>query len=488
MSSHPNRKANKAAHKKQPPKPTPPKAKSLGAKVIEGVGASLGNLVGLKDVGRSAGSWLSKVVGLGAYKLHQNSFTKSSDDVPQFEFGADGSVTITHREFVRDIVGSTAFSYFTLDICPSNIVALPWLCVVAQLFGQYEFLGFLACYVPTSGDAIASTNNALGSMITATEYDVSRRAFSTKAEMEQSTFVTSDKPSEPQIHPVECNPHRDTVNARYMDGVFRTRAAATDAIATSALTFTDPGQNLRCTGRLQVATTGQQAATTIGELWFTYKVKFMKPRGLPPGAEGGLFHAAQGLSSLASGDAQFADAIVCSDSTAMAAGIGLSSDGTTITFYGERPGTLVRVTLAAIVTSGNGDYTFGTVTPTSMSAFIDNFSTGTGGDSGPFLIDQTTVTSTRRCLYYGAFEVTSSVYTVPAKLVFGNPTISGGATYKFDLRVHREPAWYPINTALSMEREVQLHQVIDSYLSQRAKSNAHELDEKYVVIPKTVQA
>lgn len=473
---------SKAQSKQRPKKKMPHKApKAPLARLVEGVGASLGSLVGMKDLGRDAGSWLARATGLGSYTLHQNTFTKSSANVPQFEFAPDGSVIITHREFVRDIVGSTAFSYFTVDICPTNLAAFPWLSIESRGFEQYEFLGLLACYVPTSGDAIASTNNTLGTLIMATEYDVSRPPFQTKSEMEQYMFVTSGTPADGQIHPVECNPKRDTLNARYMDGTFRTQAAAIDSTAQSA-TERDVERNLRCTGRLQVATTGQQAATTIGELWWTYRVKLSKPRGVQPGSEGGILHATNALTPIANGSTQFANATVYDDSTSPAQGIGIASDRSTITFYGERPGTLIRVRLAAQLASGSGTYAFGAVTLNSSLTYLSTLFTGTNSLVQTYLIDSSNTTNPVRVVYETCFRVESTAYTLLPSMSFANPTITGGATYNWDLRVTREPYWMAnaLPTALTVSREEEIQQVVRAML--RAQIEEQDEEEKHVVV------
>jgi hypothetical protein len=447
------------------------------ARLVEGVGSSLGSLVGMKDLGRDAGSWLARVTGLGKYTLHQNSFTKSSDSVPQFEFAPDGSVIVTHREFVRDITGSPTFEYKTFDICPTESAAFPWLSVMAQAYEQYEFLGLLACYVPTSGDAIASTNNALGTVMIATEYDVSRKPFHTKSEMEQYMFVTSEKPSKSQIHPVECNPNRDVLNARYMDGPFRTQAAAIDSTAASAGS-NDIARNLRCTGRLQIATTGQQAVTTVGELWWTYKVKLSKPRGLPPGAEGGNLHATQGATPIVSGEAQFAGAIVVDDSTSPARGIGVTSD--TITLYGERPGTLIDIVLMADGVTGSGTYTFGSTTLTSCTAVAAYFNNGidNSGAVSYMRIDQSTVAGTTQCVYIATYQVSTESYVTPAKIVFSAPTITSTLAAQWNLRVQRRPAvGANIYHALTMSREEEMLLVVKRLMA----THNDEQEEKYVV-------
>jgi len=469
------------AQSKNPRKPKTKKTQSrpLAAQVAQAVGGALGSLVGMKDAGRDAGSWLANVTGLGDYKVSQNSFMKSSASVPQFEYNADGSIIVTHREFVREIVGSTTFNTQTFDVCPTVDNAFPWLRIIAQAYEQYEFLGLLACYVPTSGSAIASTNNALGSVIMATEYDVSRPVFASKAEMEQSMFVTSDKPSEHQIHPIECNPKRDTINARYLDGPFRASAAPVGAVSASAQ-IADVERNLRCTGRLQVSTSGMQAAVTVGDLWWAIKVKFSKPRGLPPGALGGYFKASSGALSLATGDSTFRYQNIWNFSTSGANSIGFPVGTTnTLTFDGLRPGTVVEIIYYALRTAGAGVFSGGSLTPTSLTPLAD-MNPNASGASYTY-----TFTDANQYVQRLSYVVDETAYTAPPKIVYGNPGITGGSTWSWDLEVHVRPR---LNLVPSVALTAGINTQVEQLQQQiNALTTAlHEDEEKYVSSPNPV--
>lgn len=439
-------------------------SKSLATKVAETIGGGIGSLVGLKDLGRDAGSWLTKVTGLGDYKLHSNSFMKSSAGVPTFDFQPDGSVIVTHKEYVRDIVGSVDFGYRTYDICPTNLLLFQWLASIGMAFDQYEFLGLLACYVPISGDAVASTNNTLGSVIMATEYDVSRPVFQSKSEMEQYMFVTSSKPDKEQIHPIECNPNRDTLNARYMDSIYRTQAAAIDSTAGSVST-SDVERNLRCMGRLQIATQGMQAVVPVGELWLTFRVKLAKPRGVAPGAQGGFFHATGGFTKLTTGSTLFAGATVLSDSTFGANGVGIAPGNTTLTFNGLRPGSVVHIEYSAKYESGSGvTMTFGAITATGVSAFNDWYNTGAGSGSLNFNIDSANATTTNYC-YNNTFQINDGADLTGAQVVYANPTIAGSsALISWDLKIFVRPRRFPGNTTYPTPLGLTQGEVLQNYM------------------------
>lgn len=236
------------------------------------VGSMLGSLVGMPEIGGAAGDLFSSITGLGKYTVKHNTIATDSQ-APTFQFDADGSIVVAHSELVSDVAGSVAFTNVTYDLDPTNRSTFPWLWSIVQNFEQYEPLGVVFFYKPTSGSAIASTNNALGTVVIATQYDVSQPDFSTKQQAESYEYSTSCTSSVSMIHPIECNPREDTVNLRYVrSGFVNTNSNSPNSVA----------GNLQLMGRTQVITVGQQAATTIGELWVSYKFRLVKPRGLPP--------------------------------------------------------------------------------------------------------------------------------------------------------------------------------------------------------------
>jgi len=408
-------------HLKQKVKARP----STGSRIARNIGGALGNLVGLKSLGADAGSWLARVTGMGDYTLHQNSFMRSSTGVPSFEYQSDGSVIITHREYITPLKGSQAFETTSFDICPTNNKLMPWLAIESLGYDQYEFLGLLFAYVPSSGDAIASTNNALGTLTMSTEYDVSRTVFGSKQEMAEYMFTTSEKPSEHQLHPVECNPKRDTVNARYLGSIFRT-APASQASASSNSTIAD---NLRCLGRLTVATEGQQAVTTIGDLWCTYKVKLSKPRIPPNGFPHGILHLTTNDIYIENGDYAFGHCLATNDSTMFSNGIRVVDN--TIAFGSTPPGTIVKIEYLTQSIAGSSP----TFTPTSLD--LTNMEAARMMWVGPNVwhtFESGGGTSQYcRIAYY-------LITGYNATFVFGNPTIGGsGAHFKVDVSITTLP-------------------------------------------------
>jgi len=236
-------------------------------------GGALGGLFG--DTGRKiggfAGDLFSKITGLGNYKVHGNSLMTNNQSP---SFGNEGQgISIVHKEFIADVTGSTAFTLNNYMINPGNAALWPWLAILAQSFEEYELLGMLVHYKTTSGNAVSSNDAALGTVVLATNYNVADPNFTTKQQMESYEYATSCSPAESMLHPIECSPKQNFA------GTIRFVLDQGTAVPTGY----DP--RLYNFANLQVATSGQQTAYVVGELWVTYHIRLMKPRiPIPIGA------------------------------------------------------------------------------------------------------------------------------------------------------------------------------------------------------------
>jgi hypothetical protein len=234
-------------------------------------GGYLGNSKQGTRYGRKAGSWLSKVTGMGDYHINSNTLVKGNS-VPAFARSGRG-VRIAHREFLGDIESGTSFVSTEFDLNPGLQSSFPWLSTIAQNFQQYEFHGLLFEFKSTSAVALNSTNTALGVNIFATQYNSLDDSFVNKVEMENYEYSTSACPAESMIHPIECAPFEKTVRMQYV------RSGAVPS-----------GEDARFydLGRTTIASVGAQEASICGELWVTYDVEFFKPR-LVAGSYSSLF-------------------------------------------------------------------------------------------------------------------------------------------------------------------------------------------------------
>lgn len=214
------------------------------------------------------------IKGHGAYSMDHSSDMQSVQQVP-YMHGTDQCFHIKHREYIGDIQSSTGFQIWGpgsstgypndagYRLNPQAAGTFPWLSGVAGSFEQYEFSGMAFEYVPTCGDALSSSDNALGTVIMSVNYNSADVIANNKQQMMEQMWSVSGKPSEHKLVPVECKASNNPINKLYTSG--------------SLSTGYDP--RLYDLGFLQVATQGmQQNNVTIGELWVTYDVKLYKPQ------------------------------------------------------------------------------------------------------------------------------------------------------------------------------------------------------------------
>lgn len=229
---------------------------TLGNMILPGVGGSIGGALG-----KFAGGILGKITGMGTYKINSNSLL-AGNSPPSFS-DQDGSVIVCHREFLGDISGTTAFTLRKYAINPGLGTSFPFLANIAANYERYELLGMIVEFKTTSAMALNSTNTALGVVICATNYDPHDADFVNKVQMESYQYCTSGPPCATQIHPVECARDTTVIPRMYI------RHGTVD---------TDDDLRFYDWGNFYLATSGMQAAATIGELWVSYHVKLMLPR------------------------------------------------------------------------------------------------------------------------------------------------------------------------------------------------------------------
>jgi hypothetical protein len=239
------------------------------------IGSALGGL---------AGKAIGSIFGSGAYSVSKN--TLMSNAVPEFALSSSKRGNeFSHREFMTDVfsgptLGSngTLFNLNQYIINPADNAMFPWLSQIAENFEEYELLGLIFEYIPSSGNAVSSTNAALGTIVIATQYNSLDAAFTSKRQMESYEFAVSTVPSMSVIHPVECARAENALTTLYVNN-----PGAQTSIG-------DPRfSNL---GILNIATVGQQAINAnLGELWVSAHIRFKRPR-LAPGSYG--YHATGG--------------------------------------------------------------------------------------------------------------------------------------------------------------------------------------------------
>jgi len=241
-----------------------------GGKAAGGIaGTYLGNGRIGKRVGGTIGAKLSKLVGSGDYASNTEDIAVNSlvkKGVTQYaSFGDNTScVRIQHREYIRDIFsGPTAgaFAYTTVSVNPGLQASFPYLHGIAQNFEEYRVNGIV--YELVSSTSPYNANSAMGTTIMAMQYNASNPAFTTKPQMENSDFAISARFDKSVMYGIECKDlSTNNLYIRELDISNRVPLTQTDV------------------GLLQIAT--QPSSTfpvnsTIGELWVSYDIEFMRP-------------------------------------------------------------------------------------------------------------------------------------------------------------------------------------------------------------------
>lgn len=234
-------------------------------------GGALGSLIGMPGAGSSAGTSLgatiSKWLGSGDYEVNSNTVVgqslKASNGIP-FMHNNGQSVVIRHKEFVTEVRGSQAFTVRqSFDINPGRAETFPWLAGIASRFQEYRIKGMVWHYVPTSGNAVASTNAALGSVMLQTSYRSNDAPPTNKVEVLNEYWSSEAVPSEAFCHPIECDPKENPFNVQYV---------RTDAVPTG------DSELMYDLGVTHLCVSGQQVDDTVlGDLWVTYEIELKKP-------------------------------------------------------------------------------------------------------------------------------------------------------------------------------------------------------------------
>lgn len=240
-------------------------SKSSNSGVVHTIGQTLGTAFGGPAMGKvvgNAASYLSKIMGFGTYHINNNTLL-NNNQIPTFATKGDTTI-ISNREYLLDVVSSTAFANQSFLVNPGNATLFPWLSKIAEHYEEFKFHGLIFEFKSTSGTAVSSTNTAMGTVMMAADYDALDAPYNNKRLMENTEFCTTDAPYNSFLHPIECAPGSNVFNKTYV-----TKATSLSLVPG------DPRLYFPC--NFQVATAGMQASSTIGELWVSYQVELSKP-------------------------------------------------------------------------------------------------------------------------------------------------------------------------------------------------------------------
>ena len=188
-------------------------------KVIRGRGDyEMGKNAGAKVgswVGGKLQQWFSSLFGSGDYNIQAQSVgdIKSNSliagsSVPSFSTnGGGGDVTrIAFHEFVTNIKMTAAFNCQTFDIDITAPRTFPWVSRLARNYQQWRLVGCVFFLRSLSSDTAVAPTQGMGSVAGAVRYDVHSDPPTSKAEILNSMFASSAKPSQNQALPLECAP------------------------------------------------------------------------------------------------------------------------------------------------------------------------------------------------------------------------------------------------------------------------------------------
>lgn len=167
------------------------------------------------------------------------------------------------------MVSSSTFNADVWAINPGNQDTFPWLHAVALQFEEFRFHALRFEYVATSGDALNSTNAALGAIVMTTQYNATNPPFASKYQMENYEGSVSVKPSKNAFHSVNCIRSQTPMTPMYVQSV-----------AQQVSSQLGQGNILQYQlGQFYLAATGMQVDNYVcGELWVSYDVTLLKPR------------------------------------------------------------------------------------------------------------------------------------------------------------------------------------------------------------------
>lgn len=258
------------------------KAQGLGlADAGQALGAYLGGPVG-SIAGRLGGGLLARITGFGDYQVNQN--TLAMGGPPPSFYNRGNGYEVCHKEFVAIVAGTAGETYTRYPINPGLVDTFPWLSAVALNFDEYEILGLVFEYRPTSGMSVNSTNPNLGYIVMSTQYNPLDTPFASRIEMESYEYSTSGRPCDALMHPVECDPKQRPLQIQYV------RHAAAPA----------GSEQMYDLGAFTLLCGGLPGNNPVGELWVTYHARFRKPRLGPTGTFAhfiGGWHPATGVNS-----------------------------------------------------------------------------------------------------------------------------------------------------------------------------------------------
>lgn len=356
----------------------------------------------LGDLGAFAGNGVSKIFGLGAYKLNSNSLydSKTGSQVP-FMHSTDESIIFRHREYICDVTSTTAFTTTSFAINPALTSLFPYLSTIASCFQEYKFRGLVFEYKSTSAVALVNgTNTGMGTVALAAQYRADAPSLSNRVDILNNMWSVEGRPSDDFILPIECAPKENPMSVLYT----RTGTVTGD-------------RKLYDLASITIATSGSPGSNVVGELWASYEIELLKPQVTPSG--GVLANAYYTATDVTIANPLGVNRTLHKDT------IGLSLTSTVITF----PGNINGRFLIEFVWTGNTPVA--TAGPTLTYTNCNAFNYYLNGTSATFTAPNNAVSAT-------AIAVGTAVYISgpgPATITLGTAGAYPSGTPLFTLTV-----------------------------------------------------
>lgn len=239
--------------------------------IPRGTFAALGGQIA-GPIGTAIGTGISKITGRGSYQVSHNTLQRQSvmgadaQNIPTFAPSEHGS-RVRHREFIGNIISPStpeAFNNESYRLAVDNKALFPWLGELAARYQKVIYHGMVFYYKTTSTDY----NNS-GTVQLAVNYNATEEQYTSTAQMLNSMFSTSTKPSVSAAAPIECDPNTMPKGGYYIRHPLSVN--------------TDTDLRMSTVGTLNVATEGLTlpSGTVLGQLWCTYDVELMYPYVVP---------------------------------------------------------------------------------------------------------------------------------------------------------------------------------------------------------------
>jgi len=239
--------------------------------IPRGTFAALGGQIA-GPIGTAIGTGISKITGRGSYQVSHNTLQRQSvmgadaQNIPTFAPSEHGS-RVRHREFIGNIISPStpeAFNNESYRLAVDNKALFPWLGELAARYQKVIYHGMVFYYKTTSTDY----NNS-GTVQLAVNYNATEEQYTSTAQMLNSMFSTSTKPSVSAAAPIECDPNTMPTGGYYIRHPLSVN--------------TDTDLRMSTVGTLNVATEGLTlpSGTVLGQLWCTYDVELMYPYVVP---------------------------------------------------------------------------------------------------------------------------------------------------------------------------------------------------------------